>query len=138
MQCLAVSDDEKIINQATIVHERLRSNSGMCGNKIFGSNFRNDPLQAADKRRFAERANHFFPADSRVLARKLPKTAKGEDLGKIEKVEICFAISFPLEAENGVRSGMNGAVHHAREMNAEKREGRVGHRINEMIHQRTA
>ena len=44
-------------------------------------------------------------------------------------------IAFTLEAEHGIRTGMNAAVDHASEVHAEKRKLRIRHRIDEVAHQ---
>ena len=44
-------------------------------------------------------------------------------------------ITFAFEAEHGIRAGMNTAVDHASEMNAEKRELRIRYGIDEVAHQ---
>ena len=47
-------------------------------------------------------------------------------------------ITFALEAQHSVRSGMNTAVDHASEVHSEKRKFRIRHRIDKIAHQMPA
>ena len=47
-------------------------------------------------------------------------------------------VTFALEAEHSIRTGMNTAVDHAGEMNAQKWKLGIRHRINQVSHKISA
>src|SRR4051812_13594231 len=87
---------------------------------------------------FAEGADHLAPAFIPVFSHEFSKAGEGKCLPKIAKGakrKGSLRVSFAVQREHSVRSGMNGAIDHAGEMNTQKWESRIGHGINQSADQ---
>ena len=96
---------------------------------------RQQALQGAQKGPFAERAVHFSQAGLPVPAGHGPKAGKAQGFPRVVPVEVGFAIALPGQSQDGVRTGLDQAVNRPGEMHAQKRQSRVGNRVDQGVHQ---
>src|SRR5579883_2971592 len=128
-------DNEEIVYELAILPQRLGTNTSMGGNHIVSGEIRNQALQAPDKGRFAEGADHFLNTFVGMGRRQFPEGRICDDFGKITPVKVCFFVAFPLEAQHSVWPCMDAPINHAGKVYAEKGKRWIGHRINQSFDQ---
>src|SRR4030095_1009640 len=78
---------------------------------------------------------HLRKASFPVLRRHSPEADETRAIEQIARRYLTAAIDFSPNCQHGVWPGFDGAADGAREVNAEERETRIGHRINEVLDQ---
>src|SRR5688500_8733530 len=69
---------------------------------------------------------------------KSPQSGKREELCEIAQIEIGKTVSLTRKRQHGIRPGFDSAAHQSGEMDAEKREQRIGRGIYEMANEALA
>ena len=67
-----------------------------------------------------------------MLGNDFPKAGEGGHGGQIPGTDVDFAVALPLEAQDRIGTHGDAAVHHGGEVDAQKGQGRIGHRVNQM------
>ena len=88
-----------------------------------------------DESALAQRAVELVEAAAPILPRHAPKTRISECRQRISETEIRLAIAFAPQGEHRVRSCLDAAANPAREVYAQERELRIGHRVDQPAHQ---
>ena len=113
----------------------MRAHARSAGNQVVRLDLGNQPLQRSAEQLAAEAAAELIPAGAAVFPEKSPQSGKGKRVGQIGEVDIVFGVTFARERQHRVRSGFDAARDPAREMDTEKREARVGNRVDQVAHQ---
>src|ERR1044072_4397832 len=98
---------------------------------MIASYLRHYPPERANESRFAERPAHLACASSPVLSCQLDEAGICERFNQVTRVYVRLQITFARESKHGIRAAFDAARDHPREMNAEERELRVRHGIDE-------
>src|SRR5207249_11450936 len=67
-----------------------------------------------------------------------PESREGEHVGDVPWRDVPGAVAFALQREDRVGAALDPIVDGARQVEAEKRQGRIRNRVDEMFHQRPA
>src|SRR5262245_20282967 len=78
---------------------------------------------------------HLRKASFPVLRRHSPEADETRAIEQIARRYLPAPIAFSPKRQHGVWPGFDGAADGAREVNAEEREPRIGHRINEVLYE---
>ncbi len=73
-----------------------------------------------------------------VLAGHPPEARESERGRQVAHVDVAVTITFPRKGEDGIGTGIHFAGDAPREVDPEKREARVRHRIDQRAYQRSA
>jgi tRNA-modifying protein YgfZ len=131
-------DDAEIIDQGAARLEGLGAYAAAGGMDVFESELRHQTLKGAVEGAPRERAIQLVHAGAGVFPGHAPEALVAEQLQGITCGKARSLITFALEGEDGVGAGLDAAMDHAREMDAEERETRIGHGINQVADQRAA
>src|SRR5262249_5120808 len=116
----------------------LGAHAGAAVFEVLFANVRHELLQGFAEKLFAEGTAKFIEAHAFVFADKAPESRKREGVHKVGEIEISLAITFAGKGEHSVGAGFDAAVNQTREVDAQKRKLRIGHRVNQMPHQTLA
>src|SRR5271165_2556227 len=133
MQGALLPYEIEILHEITVGRQSLGTHACATGSKILLADCRHQPLQRLAEQFSAERALQFVPAHGRVAHEELPEALVCEGFDRVAQREISLAISFTRKREYCIGSGLDAAMNEAREVYAEERELRIGHRVNEIV-----
>ena len=125
-------DHVEILKERAVAGHGLRADATAARGEVLGADFGDEFLEGLGKEGFAEGSPAFVPDHRGVAAEEIPEAREGEDFGGFAGVDVGFAVAFPRESKDGVRAGFDPAVNKSREMDAEEREGGVGHGVDEV------
>ena len=135
MDCARSVDDQEVIHETAIRTQGLGAYACLSGDEIVFADLRDQLLQAANESAFTEGSVHFFEPRFGMFSREAPESGVGHGVYEIPQIERCAAVTFALKAKYSVRARVNAPVDHSGEMNPQKREIRVRHRVNEISHE---
>src|SRR5215469_7345123 len=135
MEHVAGGAELEVVDHRSIGAQRLGAYSGAVANQISFLDFGQQLLHGPDEGAFVERAIELSHCVAPVFGGHVPEPGIGEGFDGVAQAEVGETITFALEGEHGVRAGIEAAGDAAREVRAQERELRVGHRINETPHQ---
>ena len=113
----------------------LGADAAAAGNKVFLPDFRDQSLQRAAEKRFAEGTGHFSGAHARMPGDKLPKAGEGKGIDRVPQREGGAGVAFTFEGQNRVGAGLHPAVNEPGKMDAQKGKERIGNGIDQMADQ---
>ena len=82
------------------------------------------------------RSQHLLRTRHDVAGSQAPQTRPCERSGQLAHPDVPPAIPLAREGEHRVGAGVHGPVDHLREVHPEEREARVGHGVDEPVHER--
>ena len=126
-QAILVGDLE-IVGQGAVSAEGLGSDSGSSSDELVGFEVGHEALEGVDEGGLVGAAPDFSEAGPPVVAGESEEAGPGEGLGGVAEGDVAPAVALALEGEDGVGSGLDGAVEASGEVDAEEGEGRVGGR----------
>src|SRR5690606_1995649 len=127
------SEEQKVLDDFAVALDGLSADTRRVRKQVVQSKLRAILLDAPQVASLRKRVPELGQARSKVLANDLPEAGKRQHLHGVSKTEVRLAIALALERDDGVRADGHGAVDHSRQVHAEKGEGRIRDRIDQML-----
>ena len=122
--------DEEVIHQVALTVAGLGSDTDTSRNQVISLDRWNQPLQRLHERGFVPRAPDLIQAFPPISGGQGSKTWPQKRLSQIRKIHRRAWISFPGQSEHRVGTAFNATTDQSSEVNAQKRECRIGDRID--------
>src|SRR6267378_3698678 len=104
-------------------------------NKILLSNFGNQLLQRLHKGMLRKGTPKLIVAAAPVPGCHAPESWKRKGRHQVSQANVSSAISLPPKRKHRIRASIDSATDAACEMHSQERQARVGHGIDERVHQ---
>ncbi len=127
--------DAEVINHLSLSINRLGAHAAAPRHQIVTLDLRHEALQAFDEQPFRERAAMLLKAHTPEAGGQFPEAGKGQRLRQVTQRDVAALVTLAPPRQHGVGAGLDGAVDHAGEVDAEKRHLRIGDRVNEMFYE---
>lgn len=125
--------DLEVVHESVAFHERLRPHPGGHPYEVSLTDLGYQLLQAGRGTPPAQRARGLREPDAPVVSGQAPEGLVAEDLAQVFGAHLQLLVAFAGKAEHGVRTGLYLAVHRTGEVDAEKGEGGVRHRVDQVL-----
>ena len=130
-------DDAEVVDRLAVRVHRLGPHAGPGRVNVLPAELRNQPLQRLQERPLAERPVHLGQRPCRSTCGPSARSRGSRASATRPAAEAGPRVALAAEGEHGVRPGLDAAVDHSREVDAEEREPRVGHRVDQVLDQST-
>lgn len=127
--------DFEVVGEGAVSAKGLGSDSGSSSDELIGFEVGHQALEGVDEGGLVGAAPDFSETGLPVVSGEAEEAGPGEGVGGVADVDVAPAVALTLEGEDGVGSGLDGAVESAGEVDAEEGEGRVGDGIDEVVEQ---
>src|SRR5580692_8439315 len=122
MQYVMRANKLKVIHQRSIATDGGRAHARTIRNQISVLNLGQQSLQSTHEGRLVERPVKFSGAATPVFCSHVPESGIRERGNRVLQIEVRSPITFSLERQHRVRSGIHAAADTAREVHPQKWE----------------
>ena len=129
-------EDQEIVDQRSVAHRRLGADPRRVRLQVVDVQRRAIALAGLEVALAKHRIRHLSQPRRQILGQRAPETGEGRQRCHVARIERRLAVSLPRQRQYGVRPDSNIAADHAREVNAEKGQFRIGHRIDQVLDDR--
>ncbi len=130
--------EHEVVEQRPVGRERLRADAGRPGQDVRDLEPRQELAGRRDEAARREVAHHLAGAHPPVLPRQPPECRRADRLPQVAKGKVAAPVALAGERQHGVRAQPDLAVGTNGRVDAEERELRVRHGIDEAPHQMAA
>src|SRR5262249_58380665 len=124
--------DQEVVDQRSVRKERLGAYAGGGGSEMALLDRGEKALERPRESPLRQRPQDLRAPGSEVPRRETPEARIAEDVEHVAHVHVAPGVALAGEGEHGVRATLDSPADRPREVDAQEREARVGHGIDEV------